>query len=142
MVECDEKSPGCQRCILRSSLLGRLFTDESRFNLFGLDGRTYCRRGPEEELLPQNVMKTVKHGGGNIQVWGCLSYHGPGRLHHVQGRMNTDQYTSILEESFLGSLRDRKVQPHTIIFQQDNNPKHTSKKAKAWFRNKKMELLP
>lgn len=118
------------------------YTDESKFNLFGSDGKTYCRRRPGEEFLPQNVSKQVKHGGGNIQVWGCLSYNGPGRLHRVDGRMNAVQYVSILEQSFLGSLRDRKVQPHTIVFQQDNDPKHTSKLATKWFRDRNIEVLP
>ncbi|KAJ3518197.1 hypothetical protein NMY22_g13810 [Coprinellus aureogranulatus] len=118
------------------------FTDELKFNLFGSDGRIYCCRGPGEEFSTQIVSKTVKHSGENIQVWGCLSYHGPGCLHHINGCMDSNQYTSILQESFLGSLQDRKVQPHTIIFQQDNDPKHKSKLATNWFRQQNIELLP
>jgi hypothetical protein len=56
--------------------------------------------------------------------------------------MNAAQYVSILEESFLGSLKDRKIGPHTAIFQQDNDPKHTSKLATKWFRDRNIEVLP
>jgi len=59
------------------------FSDESKFNLFGSDGKLYCRRGPGEEFEVQNVRGVVKHGGGNIQVWGVLSWNGPGHLYRV-----------------------------------------------------------
>lgn len=44
------------------------FSDESKFNIFGSDGRRYCRRRPGEAYLPRNVKKTVKHGGGSLMV--------------------------------------------------------------------------
>jgi hypothetical protein len=75
-----------------------VYSDESKFNLFGSDGKQYCRRRPHEELEPRNVKKTVKHGGGSVMVWGCLTEHGPGRLHRVDGIMDAKQYCRILEE--------------------------------------------
>ncbi|TFY52255.1 hypothetical protein EVG20_g10630 [Dentipellis fragilis] len=54
------------------------FADESKFNLFGSDGRMYCRRRPGEELVPRNVKPVVKHGGGSLMVWGVLTWKGPG----------------------------------------------------------------
>ena len=118
------------------------YTDESKFNLFGSDGKLYCRRRVGEALLPRNVKKVVKHGGGSVQVWGCVSYNGTGRLHRVQGKMDAVQYTAILEESLLGSFTDRRVKPRNIVVQQDNDPKHTSKRAKTWFRENNITLLP
>lgn len=49
------------------------FSDESKFQLFGSDGKQYCRRRPGEEYLDRNVKSTVKHGGGRIMVWGCIT---------------------------------------------------------------------
>ncbi|KAJ7114775.1 hypothetical protein C8R44DRAFT_582061, partial [Mycena epipterygia] len=66
----------------------------------------------------------VKHGGGSIMVWGCLTEHGPGRLH--RGRMNAIQYCQILQEALLGTLSDYSLAPESIVFQQDGDPKHTS----------------
>ncbi|KAL0957301.1 hypothetical protein HGRIS_014897 [Hohenbuehelia grisea] len=119
-----------------------VFSDESKFNLFGSDGKLYCRRRVGEALLERNVKKVVKHGGGNIQVWGCITWDGPGRLHRVEGRMNAVQFCDILSESLLGSLADYELEPRDVVFQQDNDPKHTSKLAKKWFKDHKLELLP
>lgn len=41
-----------------------IFSDESKFNLYGSDGIQYCRRGPNEALAPRNVQQKLKHGGG------------------------------------------------------------------------------
>ena len=40
-----------------------LFTDGSKFNLFGSDGRPYEWRRSNEELLAENIKHTVKYGG-------------------------------------------------------------------------------
>ena len=109
------------------------FSDESKFKLFGSDGRQWCRRRPGEEFLDRNVKQTVKHGGGNIQVWGCITPEGTGRLRRVQGRMNAVQYCDILTESLLGTLEDYSTSVSAIIYQQDNDSKHTSRRARAWF---------
>ncbi|KAF8661446.1 hypothetical protein AX16_001331, partial [Volvariella volvacea WC 439] len=59
--------------------------------------------------------------------------------------MDRPGYVNILQESYLGMLKDfsmkcsRKTTP---IFQQDNNLKHTSGIAKAWFEKKKVHQLP
>ncbi|TFY64844.1 hypothetical protein EVG20_g5806 [Dentipellis fragilis] len=102
------------------------FADESKFNLFGSDGRMYCCRRPGEELEPRNVKPVVKHGGGSLMVWGVLTWKGPGRLHRVEGKMNALQYTSILSDSLLGTAHDQKRKPSSIVLAQDLDSKHTS----------------
>ncbi|KAF7340588.1 Transcription factor [Mycena sanguinolenta] len=118
-----------------------IFSDESKFNLFGSDGKQYCRRRVGEELEPRNIRKTVKHGGGNLMVWGCLTEFGPGRLHRVEGHLNAVQYCNILEESLLGTCADYSIDPTTIVFQQDGNPKHTSARAQNWFHDNNIKIL-
>ncbi|GFT07883.1 transposable element Tc1 transposase [Trichonephila clavipes] len=54
-----------------------LFTDESKFNIFGSDGKPYVWRKSNEELRRQNLKPTVKHGGGSVMVWGSFSAAGP-----------------------------------------------------------------
>jgi hypothetical protein len=45
-----------------------VFSDESKFNLFGSDGLQWCRSGPGEEFEAQNLNTQVKHGGGHVMV--------------------------------------------------------------------------
>lgn len=47
-----------------------LFTDESKFMLFGNNRRTYVRRFPGERYSKSCLVPTIKHGGGSIMVWG------------------------------------------------------------------------
>lgn len=42
------------------------------------------------------MKKTIKHGGGNVMVWGCITGEGMGRLHHIKGIMNGPGYVDIL----------------------------------------------
>ena len=73
---------------------------------------------------PQCILLTVKHGGGSVMVWGCFSYASVGKPVKIEGIMKKEQYNNILQRHALPSgieFIGRK-----FIFQQDNDPKHTS----------------
>ena len=93
-----------------------VFSDESKFNLFGSDGRQYCRRRVGEEFLDRNVKKVVKHGGGSLMMWRFLTWEGMGHLHRVKRKINTAQYCKILKESFLGTLSHKNLTVNEVIF--------------------------
>ena len=57
------------------------FSDGSKFNLFGSDGKRFVRHKNEECLSPQCIMKTVKFGGESIIVWEDDFFSGS-RIHH------------------------------------------------------------
>ena len=46
-----------------------IFADERKF---GSDGRRHVLWKPNEKLNPRNLKPTIKHGGGNIIMWGCF----------------------------------------------------------------------
>lgn len=118
-----------------------LFSDESKFDLFGSDGQQWCWRTPGQRLDPRCVKKKVKHGGGNVMVWGVITPYGVGRLHRITERMDSDFYIGVLEESLLGTLKDYHIKRKDVYFQQDNDPKHTSKKTTEWLWTKKIDKL-
>ena len=55
-----------------------LWSDETKINLFGSDGVNRVWRQPGEEYKDKCVLPTVKHGGGSVMVWGCMSAAGTG----------------------------------------------------------------
>jgi len=71
-----------------------------------------------------------------------MGWNGVGHLAEVERRMDADQYVAILEEHMLSSLEESGIPEEEVpIFQQDNDPKHTSKKAKKWMKDNNITLL-
>ncbi|KAF9441748.1 hypothetical protein P691DRAFT_620365, partial [Macrolepiota fuliginosa MF-IS2] len=64
-----------------------------------------------EGLNDRVVEGTVKFGGGNLMIWGCMLWDG------------------ILEDELQQSLGYYGKDVEDVVFQQDNDPKHKSKKA-------------
>ena len=116
-----------------------LWTEEFKFNRFGPDGKQYVRRPQNQELSPRFTLKTVKHGGGNVIVWGSFSWCGVGPLHRIQGTIDQQMYKEILENVMLPYAEENL--PLVWRFQQDNDHKHTAKSVKMWFNAKKINLL-
>ena len=118
-----------------------VWSDETKVNRFGSDGKEWVWKKVGEGLIEREVQGTVKFGGGNIMVWGCMGWNGVGQLAEVEGRMDADQYVSILKDHMLPSLKESGIPMEEVIFQQDNDPKHTSKKAKKWMEDQNLNLL-
>lgn len=117
-----------------------LWTDESKIVLFGGKGsRCFVRRPPNSEYKPQFTSKTVKHGGHSIMVWGCFSYQGVGPIYWIKTVMDSSVYVKILDEIMLPYASYEM--PLVWVFQQDNDPKHTSKMAKKWFNDNSINVM-
>ena len=117
-----------------------LWTDKSKFNRFGSDGKQYVRRPQNQELTPRYTRKTVKHGGGNVIVWGSLLWCGVGPLHKIQGTTDKHMYKEILENVML-PYAEVKL-PLVWKFQQDNDPKQSARSVKVWFNANKFWSSP
>lgn len=118
-----------------------IWSDETKINRFGSDGRKYVWKKKGQPLLDREVDSTVKYGGGNIMVWGCMGWNGVGIMVEVEGRMKADQYVQILEEGLLESIQDSGIPAGNIFFQQDNDPKHTSGLAINFFNAHDINVL-
>jgi hypothetical protein len=116
-----------------------LWSDESKFNLFSSDGIRYVRRPINSRYQPKYTVPTVKHGGGSIMVWGAFSGNGMGPIHRINGIMDRFVYKEILSSQMLPYARQKM--PKKWIFQQDNDPKHTSRVVKEWFQLRKVKVM-
>ncbi|KAI0996374.1 hypothetical protein K3495_g11806 [Podosphaera aphanis] len=79
----------------------------------------------------------LKFGGGSVMIWGYMSWFGAGGMSPVFSRMNSEQLIGILSTCLVPTVEgvanrlffnDR----NHILFQQDNNIKHTARVIKNW----------
>ena len=111
-----------------------LWTDETKINRIGSDGKVYIWKERGEPLSGRTTSPTVKHGGGgNLMVWGCMWWNGVEKLIEVQGIMGKVQYCKILEDGVEESFEKLEMVDGKWYFQQDNDPKHMSGVATQWF---------
>ena len=113
-----------------------LWSDEMKINLFGFDGFKHEWQRPGEGYKDKCIMPTVKHGGGNVMVWGCMSAAGIGELYFIEG--NIDMYCEILQQSMIPCLQ--KLGRRTV-FQHDNDLKHTSKTTTALLKRLRVKVM-
>ena len=65
-----------------------IFIDDSKYNIFGSDGKQKVWRKPNTTMQVKNLRPTVKYGGGHQMVWGCIENSGVENLHFIDGTMN------------------------------------------------------
>ena len=118
-----------------------VWSDETKINRLGSDGREWVWKEPGHALTAQHIKGTVKFGGGSLMLWGCMTAQGVGYASRIDGRMDAQLYTEILGDEFLKTLRDYELDVDEIVFQQDNDPKHTSRPAQKWFEDNSVEVL-
>jgi transposase len=118
-----------------------VWSDETKINRLGSDGRKWVWKKAGEGLSDRLVEGTVKFGGGNLMLWGCMLWEGPGFATKIDGRMDAELYVSILDDELQESLKYYKKKTGDIIFQQDNDPKHKSKKATNWLNDSGLDVM-
>ncbi len=79
-----------------------LWSDETNINVFGSDSLKRVWRQQGNEHKDKCVLPTVKHGGGSVMVWGCMS---TGELQFIEGTIMTNMYCELLKQSKIPSLQ-------------------------------------
>ena len=72
-------------------------------------------------------------------LWVCFSHYGVGSIHWIKTIMDQHVYVDILQNIMLPYARDKK--PFIWVFQQDNDPKHTSKNLRSGLRTTTIEYF-
>lgn len=70
-------------------------------------------------------------------IWGCFSYYGTGPIYRIENTMDQHVYVSILENVMLPYAEWEMP----LKWQQHNDPKYTSRRAKDWFRDNEIQVL-
>lgn len=132
-----------------------LFSDESKFEIFGNQRRLFIRRFEGERYTKYCLQQTVKHGGGSIMIWGAISTKGALPLQLIEGKMDIwvilcqprsslphtpliystnfryyHVYHQILIRHVLPGGKRLLVRGFT--FQEENNPKHASQLCRGY----------
>ena len=118
-----------------------VWSDECKINRFQSDGRVWAWIRDTETLQPRHVKQTVKHGGGRIMVWGCFTHKGPGWIAKIDGNMNQDDYIYILQHQLMDTLNFYHLPLAKVIFQHDNDPKHTALRVRQHLENQPFQVL-
>lgn len=108
-----------------------IFSDESKLNVFGSDGRSIVWRKPNKQLDVKNLRTTVKQGRESVMVWACMAATGVGNLVFIDENMDKNMYLRILKDNLLQSAEKLGV-PNNFRFYQDNDPKHKSGMVQTW----------
>jgi len=103
-----------------------IWSDESKFNVVNSDGKEYHWTNNPSKITDQSVRPTVKFGGGSVMIWGCMTWQGVGFSCKIDGNMDASLYSEILKGELMDTIEYYNLDPEKIIFQQDNDPKHTS----------------
>ncbi|CAF3248556.1 unnamed protein product [Rotaria socialis] len=84
--------------------------------------------------------KDLRLSGGSVMIWASFGWGGKSSICFVDGRMNAKGYREVLKKHLIdiGSCMGGS----DWIFQQDNAPIHRAKVNLAWFKSKKINVLP
>ena len=105
-----------------------IFSDETKIDRFHYDGRAWCWvRDGESQLQTHHVSQIVKHEGDAIFVWGFMTSHDMGYMCKIEGKMTHAMYLSIFQDGVMKTIKWHCFNPSHVIFQHDNDPRHTTK---------------
>src|SRR5690349_12460060 len=98
-----------------------IWSDKTKVNTRNSEGIKYHWKRKGDPIKEFYLEPTVKHGGGNLMMWGCMAYWGLGYVCQIyDGNMTVMDYNYIMETTLQGSIGYYNLEKDEIVFQKDN----------------------
>jgi len=75
-------------------------------------------------------------------LWDCITFYGAGILVFLDGRKDSKKYVETLKSELLPVAAELFGEQNTWVFQQDNEPIHTSHLTRSWLLDNAAKTLP
>src|SRR4029434_9675996 len=117
-----------------------IWSDVTKIKLFGNKHQRWVWRRQKDSHTEKHLIPNVKYGGGSLMLRGCFSSKGPRHLVRIHGIIDSIKYQQILNENLTALSRKLKM-GRVWTFQQDNDPKHTSKSTQKLFTDRRIKVF-
>lgn len=115
-----------------------LFTDESRFSLYGNDRRPLVWRRPGERFRQNFTRPVAAYNGGSVMIWGGVSRTWRTPLVIIRENLTARRY---IDQILRPIVLPRRQHLRTFIFMQDNARPHTANVTRRFFERHDITLL-
>ena len=118
------------------------WSDESRFLLKPVDGRTRVWRERNTAYRDNNILGTTAFGGGGVTVWGCFSHDCKLDMHVLHGTLNGQRYRDDILNTIVSPHFDNHALADRPVFQDDNARPHRARIVNAYLTSESIDTLP
>lgn len=118
-----------------------IFSDEKTFRSVS-HRKLHLWRPKNHRYDAKYVQQNRVSGRMSCGVWGYITALGIGEICEISGRMDSTEYTQVLEDILIPSMNivDEDWRKN-MVFMQDNAKIHTSNAARKWIREHNIKLL-
>ena len=118
---------------------GSLWTDKSKFKIFGSNRKVYVRWRVYERAADPSIAPSIKHRGGSAVVWGAFLHCQVRDLYQLKSKLNQTSSHSILQDHAIPSGIWLVGQWFALI--QNNDPKQTTQLCSRYTESKEEQRV-